>query len=235
MLTVVIKLNGTVDDDGTVELADGDGNVITIDVTVGDATATYTVTVTRASATPAEGAVLTSLSLSDEATCAAVSLRPDSRATNLNYTASVVHGIAQTTIKAAKPTEARLGITPLDAVADVTDDADTQGHQVTLAEGADTSITLAVTAGDATTFYKIVISRGASGADASLSALAFGDDVTLVPAFSRHTYSYTATVPNRIVNVDVTQAANTAASPSPNIVYRVGSGQGIPHSASNIP
>ena len=42
---------------------------------------------------------------------------------------------------------------------------------MTLAEGADTTINLAVTAGDATTFYKIVITRGAAAADATLSNL----------------------------------------------------------------
>ena len=45
---------------------------------------------------------------------------------------------------------------------------------MTLAEGADID-QLAVTAGDATTFYKIVITRGAAAADATLSNLSFGD------------------------------------------------------------
>ena len=94
------------------------------------------------------------------------------------------------------PDRGTAGITPaVDA-----DPTDAAGHQVALAPGADTTITIAVTAGDATSFYKIVITRGAAAADASLNTLAFGADVTLVPAFSRHTYSYTATVPNRIVD-----------------------------------
>ena len=221
---VVIKLNGTADDDGTVDLADGDGNVITIDVTVGDATATYTVTVTRASSTPAEGAVLATLSLSD------VTLSPGFSGETLNYTASVVFSIDETTVTYTVPDGARHGITPS---VDADTAADATGHQVALTPGADTPITIAVTVGDATTFYKIVISRGAAAADASLNTLAFGADVTLVPAFSRHTYSYTATVPNRIDDVTGAQTANTDSPPD--IVYRVGSGQGIPHSASDIP
>ncbi len=223
---VVIKLNGTVDDDGTVELADGDGNVITIDVTVGDATATYTVTVTRASATPAEGAVLSTLSLSD------VTLSPGFSADILNYTASVVHGIARTTITATIPTGARIGITPADVVQDVEGEADTQGHQVDLAEDADTTIDIAVTSGDDTTFYKIVISRGASEADATLSNLVLSD-ITLSPAFSRHTYSYTATVASSDEAVTVTPTDN--ADSVQTIVYRVGPGQGVVLSNTNIP
>ena len=46
MRTIVYKLNGVVDADGTIDLATGANN-ITIEVTNGDAEATYTVTVTR--------------------------------------------------------------------------------------------------------------------------------------------------------------------------------------------
>ena len=75
---------------------------------------------------------------------------------------------------------------------------------------------LAVTAGDATTFYKIVITRGAAAADASLNTLAFGADVTLVPAFSRHTYSYTATVPNSVrATTNVARTDNAEATQQP--------------------
>ena len=45
---------------------------------------------------------------------------------------------------------------------------------MTLDVGLNT-IDLAVTAGDATTFYKIVITRGEAGADATLSILSLGD------------------------------------------------------------
>ena len=215
---VVIKLNGTADDDGTVELVEGDGNVITIEVTVGEDTATYTVTVTRGTALPVGGAVLTSLSLSD------VTLKPAFSSETFEYTASVVHGITSTTVKVAVPAGALLG-----PAAAATDD----GHPVTLEVGPNT-INIAVTVDDVTTFYQIVITRGEAAADASLSALAFSD-VTLVPAFSRHTYSYKATVANSVLNTDVTQTANQDASPSPNIVYNVGPGQGVNLPAADIP
>ena len=216
--TVVIKLNGTADDDGTVELVEGDGNVITIDVTVDSDTATYTVTVTRAGAPLAEGAVLNSLSLSDVTLSEAFS--PDT----LNYTASVVHGIASTTVKVTVPKDARLG--PAAASSEA-------GHPVNLDVGPNT-IDIAVTAGDVTTFYEIVITRGASAADASLSDLSLDTTgVTLKPEFSRHTYRYTVTVPNSVDDVTVTAAGNTASAPG--IVYRVGSGQGIILENADIP
>ena len=168
-----------------VALAEGADTTITIEVKVGEDTATYTVTVTRAAALP-EGAVLSTLSLSD------VNLSPGFSSEITSYTASVVNGINSTTVTATVPTGARLGILPPDATTDVPGEANTIGHQVDLAPGADTTIDIAVTAGDVTTFYKIVISRGAAAADATLSTLSLGTDVTLDPAFSRHTYSYTA-------------------------------------------
>ena len=58
--TIVYKLNGVVDTDGTIDLATGANN-ITIEVTNGDAEATYRVTVTR-SAVVAVGATLSALS-----------------------------------------------------------------------------------------------------------------------------------------------------------------------------
>ena len=86
------------------------------------------------------------------------------------------------------------------------------GHQVALAVGPDTTIDLAVTVGDATTFYKIVVTRGAAAADATLSDLSLGTSgVTLNPTFSRHTYSYSATVPNSVDMVTVTPTDNADA------------------------
>ena len=65
---------------------------------------------------------------------------------------------------------------------------------------------------DATTFYKIVITRGAAAADATLSDLSLGAAITLVPKFSRHTYrGYSATVPNSVGTVTVTPADNDDA------------------------
>ncbi len=201
-----------------VALAEGADTTITIKVTVGDDTATYTVTVTRAAAPLAEGAVLNSLSLSD------VTLLPAFSSETLKYTASVVHGIASTTVKVTKPTAARLG--PAAASSEA-------GHPVNLEVGPNT-IDIAVTAGDVTTFYQIVITRGAAAADASLSTLSLDTTgVTLDPEFSRHTYRYTVTVPNSVDDVTVTAAGNTTEAPD--IVYRVGSGRGIILSNADIP
>ena len=117
---------------------------------------------TRASATPAEGAVLATLSLSD------VTLSPAFSGETLNYTASVVsrHRRDYRYLYCA-----RRGTAWHHAVCRRRYQCQTTtGHQVDLAPGADTPITIAVTAGDATTFYKIVITRGAAAADATLSA-----------------------------------------------------------------
>jgi hypothetical protein len=207
-----------------VALAEGP-NPVTIVVTSGETTQTYTVTINRASAVPVEGAMLLTLSLSD------VSLSPAFSGGTTEYTASVVHGIDQTTVSYTKPTDARIGITPGDAVADEADDAATQGHQVTLlptsgADGGTTTINIAVTSGDATTFYKIVITRGAAAADATLESLSIGEGITLRPAFSRHTNSYRTTVPNSVADVTVTAEGNDTSGAAPTIVYLVGEGAG---------
>ena len=56
---------------------------------------------------------------------------------------------------------------------------------------------------------------------------------TLVPEFSRHTYSYTATVPNSVLDTDATLTDNADSEQA--IVYRVGTGQGVELGAENIP
>ena len=88
-----------------VALAEGP-NTVTIVLTSGDETATYTLTINRASAVPVEGAMLLTLSLSG------VSLSPGFSPATTDYTATVVHGIDQTTLSYTKPTDARIGITP---------------------------------------------------------------------------------------------------------------------------
>ena len=103
------------------------------------------------------------------------------------------------------------------------------GHPVTLEVGPNT-IDIAVTAGGVTTFYQIVITRGAAAADATLGNLEL-EAITLEPAFSRHTYRYTATVPNSDAATDITAADNATAEAT--IVYKVGgrtlaSADGVP-------
>ena len=197
--TVVIKLNGTADDDGTVDLTDGDGNVITIEVTVGDDTATYTVTVTRAIV---EGARLSSLSLSDGAT-----LSPTFDGGTFEYTASVVNSVANTTVSYTKSDEATVAITPS---ADA--DPSTDGHQVTLGAGV-TTITLNVTVGDVTNTYKVDVTKGLAAADDTLSALTLtADSIALDPTFSKHTTSYSMTVANKVLSTTVTATATEATA-----------------------
>ena len=127
--------------------------------------------------------------------------RRPSRAGRLSTKHPSCTGIGETTVSYTKPEKARIGITPADAGqddnnADTTADA---GWQVALnpatgGDGGTTTINIAVTSGDATTFYKIVITRGAAAADATLSELklvVWYCVITLVPAFSRHTYAAT--------------------------------------------
>ncbi len=212
-----VEITSPADADGNVDghqvaLAEGP-NTVTIVVTSGETTQTYTLTINRASAVPVEGAMLLTLSLSD------VSLSPAFSGGTTEYTASVVHGIDETTLSYTIPTDARIGITPADADpddnnAETTDDA---GWQVTLnpasgGDGGTTTINIAVTAGDATTFYKIVITRGAAAADATLGGLSLGTGVTLDPAFSRHTSSYKAQVANNVASVTVEPTDNTEAA-----------------------
>ena len=99
----------------------------------------------------AEGATLVTLSLSDVNDNPS---RPRSRARTLNYTASVVNGVGATTTV----TRLRRPATTVALLAGRQPTTEA-GHQVTLAEVGDTTINLAVTAGDVTTFYTIVITR----------------------------------------------------------------------------
>ena len=92
--SVEVKVNGVVDQDGIVPLAVGAGNVITVVVTAqdGETTQTYTVTVTRAGSADA---TLSALSLSG------VTLSPAFVSGTTGYTASVGHGVTETTVMAS--------------------------------------------------------------------------------------------------------------------------------------
>ena len=91
--SVEVKVNGVVDQDGVVPLAMGADNVITVVVTAqdGQTTQTYTVTVTRAGSSDAS---LSGLSLSG------VTLTPAFVSGTTAYTASVGHGVTETTVTA---------------------------------------------------------------------------------------------------------------------------------------
>ena len=88
-----VKLNGVVDEDGIVGLVAGSGNVIAVVVTAqdGQTTRTYTVTVMRAGSSDA---TLSALSLSG------VTLTPAFVSGTTAYTASVGHGVTETTVTA---------------------------------------------------------------------------------------------------------------------------------------
>ena len=75
-------------------------------------------------------------------------------------------------------------------------DLNASGHQVTLAEDADTVITATVTSsnGDSMRTYTVTVTRQpAIEADATLSVLALSGGITLVPAFDPRTTAYAAT------------------------------------------
>ncbi len=158
--------------------------------------------------------LLTTLSLSD------VPSHQGSRPRRLEYTASVVHGIDQTTLTYdSADRTARIGITPLD---DVGDDAqtthvghagDVAGHQADLAVH-DTTINIAVTSGDATTFY-----RSSSPAQRQRRRHPWDSVVgcwhnVLIPRSPGTPIPTMPTVPNNVRTVTVTPTGNqTSAEP----------------------
>ena len=195
--SVEVKLNGVVDQDGVVGLAVGSGNVISVVVTAqdGETTQTYTVTVTRAGSVDA---TLSALSLSG------VTLTPAFASGTTAYTASVAHGVTETTVTAsASDANASVEVTPEDA------DDQTPGDQVNLAVG-ETTISVEVTAQDGVTTrtYTVTVTR-AGAADATLSALSLSG-VTLSPAFASGTTTYTASVGHAVTEATVTASASDA-------------------------
>ena len=157
--TLVIKLDGTEDDDGTVDLAVG-ANVITAEVTAedGNTVETYTVTVTRAAAV-SNDATLSALAVTYGSGNTPATLRPGFAAATESYRAAVVHSAAQVTVTPT-PTTVGATIEYLDGSnADLADaDAGTTGHQVTLAVG-ETTFKVKVTDGTATETYTVVMER----------------------------------------------------------------------------
>ncbi len=190
-----VKLNGVVDQDGVVPLAVGDGNVIAVVVTAqdGETTQTYKVTVTRAGSGDAS---LSALSLSG------VTLTPAFASGTTAYTASVGHAVTETTVTAtASDGNASVEVTPEDA------DDGTSGNQVALGVG-ETTIGVEVTAedGETTQAYTVTVTR-ADSADANLGALSLSG-VTLSPAFTSGTTTYTASVGHAVTETTVTATAS---------------------------
>ena len=193
--TYAVKLGGTEDADGTVDLAVG-ANVITVVVTAedGQTTKTYTVTVTRAEP-PSTDATLSGLALS------AIDIGTFDSAT-VTYTASVGNDVTATTVTATVNDSEANYVVKLDG----TEDAD---GKVDLAVGSN-AITVEVTAedGQTTKTYTVTVTRAAPPAsdDATLSALSLSgiDFGTFDPA----TTTYTASVGNDMTATTVTATVN---------------------------
>ena len=199
--TVLIKLNGVTDSDGTVNLAAGD-NVITVEVTAEDGTTmqTYTVTVTRAASADA---TLSSLDLSD------VTLSPLFTSDTTFYTATAPASAYETIVTATPRDPGATVLVTLTRGRSVTHANPDADGIVTVALPAgieDKILTVQVTAanGRASRTYSILVSRGAS-ADTTLRSLSLSG-VTLSPSFASDTTSYTGSVANSVTSTMVAAA-----------------------------
>ncbi len=199
----VIKLDGTVDSDGTVSLAVGK-NVITVEVTAedGQTTQTYTINVTRAEP-PSTNARLSVLTLSgiDFGTFA-------TRTTS--YSADVANSVSQTTVSPTANDSGATYVIKLDGVID-------SDGTVSLAVGANV-ITVEVTAEDDSTTrtYTVTVTRAEpdspiqQSGDATLSALTLSG--VNFGTFDSTTTSYTATVANSVTQTTVRPTVNDSGA-----------------------
>ena len=189
--TYVIKLDGTEDADGTVDLAVG-SNAVSVVVTAedGNTSKTYTVTVTR-TAPPSDDATLSGLTLSG------VNFGTFSSATTA-YTASVAHEVTETTVTATANDGGASYVVKLGGSTD-------SDGVVSLSVGSN-AITAEVTAEDGQTSrtYTVTITRADAppSDDARLSTLALsGIDIG---NFDPATTDYTASVGNDVEQTKVT-------------------------------
>ena len=196
--------------------------VIQIRSTASGETKTYEVTVTRPAAD--NDPSLDTLTFTPD-----VSLAPTFAAGSTDYTGSVDIGDspATPTMVTVTPTAmdeigANVEIMPADA------SAMTEGHQVSLIPGRNV-VTVMVTAEDGSTMrtYTIVITRGATSQDPTLSSLMLSDGVMLDPTFSSSGLMYTASVEHTVSKVTVTPTATQQgpfASPivAPIVAVRLG-------------
>ena len=161
----------------------------------------YTVTVSR-EAPPSDDATLSALSISE------ATLSPTFDSVTTDYESAVANATSQVTVTAAGTDDgADAAIAPPDA------DANTDGHQVDLAEGPNT-ITVTVTAANGTDVlaYTVEVFREAAVDNATLTALSL-DGIELSPAFAAGTHSYAATVDNSVAEVTLNLAtAHTSAT-----------------------
>ena len=194
--TYVIKLYGTEDVDGTVDLAVG-ANTVSVLVTAedGNTAKTYRVTVTRAGAEeeppPSDDATLSALALSG------VNFGTFNSVTTA-YTASVAHEVTETTVTATVNDGGTSYVVKLGGSTD-------SDGVVSLSVGSN-AITVEVTAEDDSTTktYTVTVTRAAPppSDDATLSALTLsGIDIG---SFAPDTTNYTASVGNDVEQTTVT-------------------------------
>ena len=184
-----------------VDLHEGE-NEIRVLVTAEDTskTKTYTMTVDRDGPPPSTDATLSGLVLSG------VTLNPVFSPMTDEYTASVVHGVASTTVTPTLYSSAASFAILLD---DQADDED-----IDLAVGANV-IKVVVTAEDTSTMktYKVTVTRAQKpiSTDATLSGLVLSG-VTLNPTFSAAGTEYTALVANGVASTTVTPTLYSSAA-----------------------
>ena len=196
--TVVVKLGGVIDADGTVALGAG-ANTVTVEVTAEDGTTkVYTVTATRAAANDAS---LSGLSLSG------ITLSPAFDPETASYSATVHHSVSSAAVTATVTASGATVVVKLGGVIDA-------DGTVALAAGANT-VTVEVTNGAAMRVYTVTVTRPA---DTSLSALSLGG-VGLWPAFDPETASYSATVGT---GVSSSAVAATVAASGATVVVKLG-------------
>ena len=196
--TVVVKLGGVIDADGTVALGAG-ANTVTVEVTAEDGTTkVYTVTATRAAANDAS---LSGLSLSG------ITLSPAFNPETISYSATVRHSATTTVVTADAAHDDATTVVKLGGVIDA-------DGTVALAAGANT-VTVEVTNGAAMRVYTVTVTRPS---DTTLSGLSLSG-VGLWPAFDPETVSYSATVGTGVSSSAVTA---TAAASGATVVVKLG-------------
>ena len=122
--------------------------------------------------------------------------------TTTSYTISVENAIAMMAVNATATNENAAIMVNDEAV-----DSGTTSNEIALIEGGITTITIKVTAQDATTeTYTVVVNRAPSS-DAILSNLAISVG-ELVPGFNSTTTSYMVSVENNVATMTVTPTAN---------------------------
>ena len=186
--------------DFQVDLSAG-ANVVKVKVTSADtnATQTYTLTITRHSASDATLSALTT---------SGGTLTPAFVPATTEYAATVGSSVSRITVRPTKSDPSAATIEYLAADNSSLTDADPGANdfQVDLTTGANV-VKVKVTSADGNTTQTYTLTTTRQSADASLSALAIGEE-TLTPAFVPATTEYSATVGNSVSSVTLTVTKN---------------------------